>query len=277
MKYHNHVAGVFLLVLGGLVESRADSAIVRRQYISDGSRLELTKVSQVREVTDSKLPGSIRVNVPTGAQMFVVTGRYERVTLLVNYYPLREGTGTLVWSNTYEVAPSMIVPTEMLPRNEPVVLDMCVCKQWAGILFKEFADSDTCFVDVVPLSNESQNRTNLHMRLPRPRRETGEFGIAQGRFISFVEDSLYLCTVPYAGKAVNQVTLWKVNLDKGAVEFLGHYDRYLTPPWKSVSEMFLPPTNSVAPATAVPVPRPKPTTPILPPPTNASPSTPRIR
>jgi hypothetical protein len=258
MKYHNLVAGVFLFVLSGVVESRADTSIVRRQYISDGSRLELTKDSQVREVTDTKLPDSIRVTAPAGAQVFVVTGRYERVTHRLNYYPLGEKTGTVVWSNTYEVAPSMVLPEKMIPRNEPVIMDMSVCKQWAVTLFKEFADSRTCFVDAVVLNNENQPPTNLHMSIPIPRPEAGEFGIAQGRFISFAEDSLYLCTVPYTGKAVNQVTLWKVNLEKGAIEFLGHYDRYLTPVWKAATDMFPPPplATNMIPSSVTPPGRP---------------------
>jgi hypothetical protein len=149
-------------------------------------------------------------------------------------------------------------------------LDWTAIGEYVLVLCR-FPDSGLVQIDAVTIAG---TKGPVTMAVPKLLIDGGmaRSGIRQGRFISFAEDSRYLSTVPYTGKAVNQVTLWKVNLEKGAIEFLGHYDRHLSPVWKSVTEMFPPSTNTVAPSTTTPVPRPKSATPILPPPTNVPPS-----
>ena len=185
--------------------------------------------------------------LPPGAQFVVYTGAVEVVThSLVRI--AGDNRQEVIWSDTYKI---FLDPARVY-GTDPVVYDIAGAAKWCAVFRRMGGPRDVHRVDIIRLPSADSSQTNLHLRLPRPRANADDFEVEQGRFVSFAEDSLYLCTVPYSGKAVNQVTLWKVNLEKGAVEFLGHYDRYLTPVWKSVTDMFPPPPPATTGATFPP-------------------------
>lgn len=256
----------YLLVLGVI----CGGPVLAQEFVCGSYLNEQLRYAVFREVKTVAVtnepptkPVPYPTGLPPGAQFVVYTGAVDVVT-----HSLVRITGDnrreVLWTDTYKIFlnPGRIYGTD------PVVYDMAGTAKWCAVFHRTGGPRDMYFVDIIRFPSADRSQTNLQLRLPKPRAKVDEFGVEQGRFISFAEDSLYLCTVPYAGKAVNTVTLWKVHLDSGEVEFLGEYDRYLTPVWKSATDMFPPsPATNMIPSSVTPPGRPpKPAKPILEPP-----------